>query len=164
MTQRFLEDAYGGESQAHMRYMIFADVADVEKKPNTAKLFRAIAFAELVHARNHYRALGHIGKTPDNLQAAIDGETFEVDEMYPVYRQAAQFQDEPEAEKSTTYALEAEKIHASLYQQAREKVVDGKDIELQTVHICPVCGYTAVDDAPDFCPVCGAPKKSFVQF
>ncbi|WP_456451121.1 rubrerythrin family protein [Palaeococcus sp. (in: euryarchaeotes)] len=164
MTKRFLEEAYAGESQAHMRYMLFADVAEKEGFPNIAKLFRAIAFAELVHARNHYQALGNIGETPENLQVAIDGETFEVEEMYPVYKTTAELQGENEAIKSTYYALEAEKIHAELYKKAKELAEQKKDMHIERVYICPVCGYTAVDEAPGYCPVCGAPKEEFMVF
>ncbi len=115
MTRKFLEEAFAGESMAHMRYLIFAEQAEREGfPPNIAKLFRAIAHAEFVHAKNHFRALGNIGKTPpENLQAGIDGETYEVEEMYPpVFHNAAEFQGEKEAVRTTHYALEAEKIHA----------------------------------------------------
>ena len=164
MTKKFLEDAYAGESQAHMRYLIFADVAEREGFPNIAKLFRAIAFAELVHAKNHYQALGNIKDTPSNLQVAIDGETFEVEEMYPVYKATAELQGEKEAVRSTHYALEAEKIHAELYKKAKGLAEQKKDIEIKKVYICPVCGYTTVDEAPEYCPVCGAPREKFVVF
>lgn len=164
MTRRNLENAYSGESQAHMRYLIFAEVAEKEGKPNIARLFRAIAFAEQVHATNHYRVLGKVGSTPDNLDMAIAGETFEVEEMYPVYNNAASFQDEKEAERSTHYALEAEKIHARIYAQAKKAALQGKDLEIGDVYICPVCGYTVEGSAPDHCPVCGAPKNQFKAF
>lgn len=164
MTKRFLEDAYAGESQAHMRYLIFADVAEKEGFPNVAKLFRAIAFAELVHARNHYEALGNVKDTVENLQVAIDGETYEVEEMYPVYNNTAKLQGENEAVKSTHYALEAEKIHAELYKKAKKLTKQKKDIEIKKVYICSVCGYTAIDEAPEYCPVCGAPREKFVVF
>ena len=104
--------AYAGESQVHMKYLILADVAEKEGFPNVAKLFRAIAFAELVHARNHFKALGNVRDTVENLQIAIDGETFEVEEMYPAYKAVAELQGENEAVRSTHYALEAERIHA----------------------------------------------------
>jgi len=104
--------AYAGESQVHMKYLILADVAEKEGFPNVAKLFRAIAFAELVHARNHFKALGNVRDTVENLQMAIDGETFEVEEMYPAYKAVAELQGENEAVRSTYYALEAERIHA----------------------------------------------------
>jgi rubrerythrin len=164
MTRRFLEEAFAGESQAHMRYLIFAEIAEKEGFVKVAKLFRAIAFAELVHARNHFRALGFVGNTNENLQAAINGETYEVEEMYPVFNNGAKFQNEDEAEKSTHYALEAEKIHVDLYRRAKESVKRREDVQLEKVYICPVCGHTAVDEAPEYCPVCGARRDQFVEF
>ena len=164
MTKKFLSEAFAGESQAHMRYMIFAEVAEKEGFPNIAKLFRAIAFAELVHAKNHLKALGNVKDTVENLQMAIDGETFEVEEMYPAYKAVAELQGEKEAVRSTHYALEAEKIHAELYKKAKELAEQKKDIKIKKIYICPVCGYTAVDEAPEKCPVCGVPKEKFVIF
>lgn len=164
MTRKFLEDAFAGESMAHMKYLIFAEQAEKEGFPNIAKLFRAIAHAEFVHAKNHFIALGNLGKTPENLQTGIDGETYEVEEMYPVFKNAAEFQGEKEAVRTTHYALEAEKIHAELYKKAKELAESGKDIEIKKVHICPVCGYTAIDEAPEKCPVCGVPGDKFVVF
>ncbi len=164
MTRKFLEDAYAGESQAHMKYLIFAEVADQEGFSNIARLFRAIAYAEFVHAKNHLRALGGIGSTVENLKAAIAGESYEVEEMYPVFNNAAKFQGEKEAERSTYYALSAEKIHAELYEKARVLSEGGKDLELREVYTCPVCGFPAVDDAPESCPICGAKGEIFVKF
>ncbi|HSV31148.1 MAG TPA: rubrerythrin family protein [Atribacteraceae bacterium] len=164
MTEEFLETAFAGESQAHMRYLIYADIAEKEGKPNIARLFRAISYAEQVHATNHYRELGMIKKTPDNLDVAIGGETFEVDEMYPVYNNAAQYQNEKGAVLSTHYAWSAEKIHAQMYTDAKIKALDGQDLSIGTVHICPVCGYTAEGTAPDNCPVCGVKKEVFKSF
>jgi len=164
MSRKFLEDAYCGENMIHMRYLIFSEVAEKEGFPNVAKLFKAIAFAEQVHARNHYDSLGKIGKTVDNLQTAIEGETYESEEMYPVYNEVAKFQKEDGAERSTHYALSAEKIHATLYKKAKESVERGKDLEIGKVCICPVCGYTSVDEVPEYCPICGAPKGEFVEF
>ncbi len=164
MTARFLEDAFAGESQAHMRYQLFAGIAAKQDMPNIARLFRAIAYAELVHARNHYKALGNIGDTEDNLATAIDGETFEITEMYPVYKQTAAMQDDEQAERSMHYALEAEKIHAELYRRAREAASHGDDLDLDTVSICPICGYTTIGEVPDCCPVCGVKGERFTQF
>ncbi|MGQ9622781.1 MAG: rubrerythrin family protein [Candidatus Caldatribacteriaceae bacterium] len=164
MTQGNMENAYTGESQAHMRYLIFAEVAEKEGKPNIARLFRAVAYAEEVHATNHYRALGNVKDTVANLDVAIAGETFEVEEMYPAYHEVAKFQGEKESERSTHYALEAEKIHAKMYQKAKEAARKGQDLELGVVSICPVCGYTVEGDIPEFCPVCGTPKQSFKSF
>ncbi|MCM8812407.1 MAG: rubrerythrin family protein [Candidatus Omnitrophica bacterium] len=164
MTEEFLKNAFAGESQAHMKYQIFADAAEREGKPNIARMFRAIAYAEQVHATNHLRVLAGIKKTVENLEVAIGGEDFEVQEMYPVYKNAAQFQQEKEAEKSTHYALEAEKIHREMYQQAKQAAADGKDIKLNAMYICPVCGFTVEGEAPEFCPVCGAKRAVFKSF
>ncbi|MEM0202648.1 MAG: rubrerythrin family protein [Archaeoglobaceae archaeon] len=164
MSRQFLENAFAGESQAHMKYLIFAEVAEKEGKPKIAKLFRAIAFAELVHARNHYRALGGVGNTVENLQKAMDGEKYEIEEMYPVYNATAKIQGEREAEKSTYYALSAEKIHFDLYSQAKKSAEIGKDLDIESVYICPICGHTAVNEVPDYCPICGAKRELFVKF
>ncbi|MFC1703766.1 rubrerythrin family protein [Candidatus Omnitrophota bacterium] len=164
MTQQNLQAAFAGESQAHMKYLIFAEAAEKEGKSNIARLFKAISYAEQVHATNHLKVLGGIGKTADNLAAALGGEIFEVDEMYPVYNSDAKLQGEKEAEKSTHYALEAEKIHAKMYTKAKEVAVKNKDIELKEVYICPVCGYTVEGEAPEFCPVCGVKRELFKKF
>ncbi|PMQ01894.1 MAG: rubrerythrin [Dictyoglomus sp. NZ13-RE01] len=164
MTEENLKSAFAGESQAHMKYMIYADVAEKEGLKNISKLFRAIAYAELVHARNHLRELSGINKTPENLQVAINGETFEVEEMYPAYRQVAELQNEKGAVRSTTFALEAEKIHAEMYKKAKDKAEKGEDLELGKVYVCDVCGYTGEGEVPDKCPICGAPRTSFKVF
>jgi len=107
MTEKFLNEAFAGESMAHMKYQIFSEIAEKEGFSNIARLFKAISYAEQVHATNHFRNLGNIGKTSENLQSGIDGETFEVEEMYPVYNNTAKLQGEKGAEISTHYALEA---------------------------------------------------------
>lgn len=164
MTKSNLEAAFAGESQAHMRYMIFAEKAEEEGFPNIARLFKAIAYAELVHAKNHYKVLGSIGATSENLQIAIDGETYEVEEMYPVFNQVAKFQEEKGAEGSTYWALQAEKIHAGLYQKAKQSALEGKDIKIDKIQICSLCGYTVEGEAPERCPICGATKDKFKTF
>ncbi len=164
MTQQNLHNAFAGESQAHMKYMIFADKARKEGKPNIARLFTAIAYAEQVHATAHLKALEEIGDTVRNLDTAIEGETFEADEMYPVYHTDAKFQEEKAAEKSTFYAMEAERIHAAMYGKARDAAAAGQDIALKEVFICPVCGYTVEGEAEDQCPVCGVRKALFKKF
>ncbi len=164
MTEKNLSDAFAGESQAHMRYLIFGDVAEKAGFKNIARLFRAISFAEQVHATNHYKNLGMVKDTENNLQVAIDGETYEVEEMYPVFNEVAKFQGEKGAEMSTHYALEAEKIHAELYKQAKESVKQKKDIDIGDIYICTVCGYTAIGKVPEKCPVCGAPSSAFKRF
>ena len=164
MTQDNLKAAFAGESQAHMRYLAFADAAEKEGKANTARLFRAIAYAEQVHATNHLRELGEIGDSAGNLQEAIAGETFEVEEMYPAYDAVAKLQNESGAIRSIHYAIEAEKIHINMYKDAKAKVDTGKDIAIGEVYICPICGYTVEGDAPDKCPVCGAARDQFRKF
>ena len=164
MTKEFLETAFAGESMAHMKYLIFAEKAEKDGLPNLARLFRAIAYAEQVHATNHYRELGKIGDAAGNLQTCIDGEHFEVNEMYPVYHNAAEFQDEAGAVRSTHYALEAEKIHETMYKAAKQTIEKDGDPALDTIYICPVCGYTVEGEAPEFCPVCGAKRELFKAF
>jgi len=164
MTENSLNDAFAGESMAHMKYLAFSDAAAKEGFTNVSRLFKAISYAEQVHATNHAKNLGYIGKTEENLQSAMDGENFEVDEMYPAYDAVAKLQGEKGAEKSIHYAIEAEKIHAKMYADAKAKVNNGKDIDIDTVHICPVCGFTHIGKPPDYCPVCSAPKDKFVAF
>jgi len=164
MTEGNMNDAFAGESQAHMRYLIFADKAEKEGRPNLARMFRAIAYAEQVHATNHYRELGQVKETSGNLQTCIDGEEFEVNEMYPAYNKVAEMQGESGAARSTHYALEAEKIHARMYREAKTDIESKSDIEIGKVYICPVCGYTVEGEAPDKCPVCGAPRDKFKAF
>ena len=164
MTEQNLRSAFAGESQAHMRYLIFAEAAEKERKSNIARLFKAIAYAEEVHAANHLKALGGIEETKGNLETAVGGETFEVEEMYPVYNIAAKLQNEKEAERSTHYALEAEKIHVGMYKKAKEAAKEGKDLDLKDVYICPVCGYTVEGEVPEYCPVCGAKREVFKKF
>jgi rubrerythrin len=164
MTEDNLKSAFAGESQAHMRYLIFAEKAEQEGFPNVARLFRAIAYAEQVHATNHYNTLGMIRETTDNLQVAIDGETYEVNEMYPAYKAIAELQGEKGAQRSTNWALQAEKVHAGMYQKAKQGVERKEDIPLGPVFICEACGYTVEGSAPDRCPVCGAPKERFRKF
>jgi rubrerythrin len=164
MTQENLERAFAGESMAHMRYLVFSEKAAQDGYPNLSRLFRAIAFAEEVHATNHYRELGMIQGAAENLQECINGETYEVEEMYPAYNRVAESQGEQGAARSTHYALEAEKIHAVMYAEAKKPASQGKDIAIGTVFICPVCGYTVERAAPAKCPVCGAAKERFRSF
>jgi len=164
MTEKNLSDAYAGESMAYMKYNIWADKAEKEGKNGVAKLFRAISHAEKVHATNHFRALGMIKDSSKNLQGAIDGETYEVDEMYPSFMAVSDLQQEKAASLSMHYSLEAEKIHAEMYKRAKEAVDSGKDQEVGDIYICPVCGFTHEGTPPDVCPVCGAKKATFKKF
>ena len=164
MTQTNLEAAFAGESQAHMKYLTFADQAEQEGYPEVARLFRAISFAEQVHATNHLRELGGIGDTVANLEMAVRGENYENTEMYPAFNAVAKLQEEKGAMRSIRYALEAEKIHEAMYGEARQMVAAGSDIKSAPVFVCSVCGYTVIGEAPDKCPICGAKKEKFRQF
>jgi rubrerythrin len=178
MTADFLRSAYGGESMASMRYLIWGDHAAKQGMPNIARLFAAIAFAEQAHATNHFRelcdqaggaavtagAVFGLGSVADNLQGAIDGELHEIEQMYPVYLHTAQFQQEKGAERAFRYALEAEKIHAKMFKTAQDAARENKDMALGDVFICPVCGHTGEGEPPDFCPVCGVKKNLFKLF
>ncbi len=164
MTEENIKAAFAGESQAHMKYMLFAESAEREGLPNVARLFRAASFAEQVHAMRHLTTLGGIGKTATNLEAAIAGETFEFESMYPAYEAVAKLEGEQGALKAIQYALDAEKVHAKLYTRARDAVTLGRDTEMGPVVICEACGYTAEGEAPDKCPLCGAPKERFRKF
>ena len=148
MTEKSLSEAFAGESMAHMKYTIFAEEAEKDGKPGVARLFRAIAYAEFVHAKNHARNLGYIGSMEENLQSAMDGENFEINEMYPAYMAIAELQDEKGAQRSIRYAEEAEKIHAKMYGEAKEKVESGNDMDAEEVYVCPVCGYTHIGKPP----------------
>ena len=163
---------------AHMRYTIWGNIAEKEGFKNVARLFRAIGFAEQVHASNHFRVIDGattdasvtaggvfgVGKTAENLQGAINGELHEVEQMYPVYINAAEFQKEPGAKHTFTLAWQAEKIHAQLFQRALDSVKAGKDLELTTIYVCPVCGYTAIDEIAEKCPICGTKKEQYKEF
>ncbi|MFH1092590.1 MAG: rubrerythrin family protein [Candidatus Omnitrophota bacterium] len=164
MTKQNLQNAFAGESQAHMKYLIFADTAEKEGKINVARLFRAIAYAEKVHAGNHLKVLGGIGSSKENLPVALSGEHFEVEEMYPAYLAEAEKQGEKDAAISTQYALEAEKIHEAMYKRTKAAVDAHRDIELGEVYVCPVCGFTVEKNRPDFCPICGVKKELFNRF
>jgi rubrerythrin len=164
MTEENVKAALAGESQAHVKYAAFAEKAEGEKLPNIARAFRANSYAEQVHATNYVRTLGALGSTKDNLDAAAGGEGFEIAEMYPAFVASAQLQGEKSAEKYFNYALAAEKVHAGIYQAAREAVTAGQDLAFKPIDVCPVCGFTMEGDAPDKCPLCGTPKDRFVTF
>ncbi len=156
-----LNEAFAGESQANRKYLAFAEKADKDGFPQVAKLFRAAAAAETVHAHNHLRALGGIKSTLENLKAAVEGEHYEFTSMYPEFIEAAKAEGNKAAERTFNFANEVEKIHHKLYENAVKTVESGKDLEAEEIHICPVCGYTHSGELPDKCPVCGALKKVF---
>jgi len=164
VTRENLQASFAGESQAHVKYLSFADKAEKEGKPNVARLFAAAAFSEQVHAREHLRVLAGIGNTLENLQEAWAGENFEVEEMYPAYLAVAELQGEKQAQRTIQRALEAEKTHRALYEAAKAAVEAGEDLGEEQIHVCSQCGYTGTGEAPDRCPICGAPKEYFRSF
>lgn len=158
-TEEHLRDAFAGESQANRRYLAFAAAADKEGFPQVAKLFRAAAEAETIHAHNHLKALKGIRSTKENLSEAITGETHEFKQMYPEMLKDARAEENKEGERTFHYANEVEKIHAQLYQKLLDNL--GAAQETYPYYVCPVCGYTSAKEAPDTCPVCGARGKMF---
>ena len=164
MTEKNLQDGFAGESQAHMKYLAFAQQAEKEGLPNAARLFRAVAKAEVMHAHYHLGQLGGIGTTAENLATAFDGEDFEIQSMYPAFTAVGELEMEKGAVKGFYYALEAEKNHRPLYAKARDLVAAGKDMDDTPLYVCDVCGHTGTGEAPDKCPICGNEKKNFKVF
>jgi len=160
-TRENLEEAFAGESQASRRYLFFAEKADSEGLLQIARLFRAAAEAETVHARNHLKAMDGIGGTKDNLKAAAEGESYEFTEMYPAFIEQAKAENNEKAEITFSYANKVEKVHHGLYRKALELLEAGKEAREEPYFVCPVCGYTVAGEAPEKCPVCGTPRKMF---
>ena len=158
-SEENLKEAFAGESQANRKYLAFAVKADQEGFTQAARLFRAAAEAETVHAHAHLRALKGIKSTKENLQEAVAGETHEFKSMYPAMIETAQAEGNKEAERSFNFANAVEKIHAGLYQQMLDNLENAK--ESFSYYVCPVCGYTVEKEAPETCPVCGAKGKMF---
>lgn len=177
MTETNLISAFAGESQAHMRYQIYADRAEKIGYSNIARLFRAVAYAEKIHAGNHYKNIQHKGEiatvsgalfgsrtTSEDLQNGIEGEHYEIDEMYPAFMEVAKLQKEYAAEISFRFGWEAEKTHAVFFERAKESVDKDQDLKLDDVGVCMVCGYTIEGEPPEKCPICKAKKDRFTIF
>lgn len=178
MTQDNLRSSFGGESQAHMRYRIWGARAEKEGFPNVARLFACTSDAEQVHATLHFNALKDVNgdfpvvsmagfglnETSQNLQGAIDGETFEFTQMYPAYIAVAELQEEKTAISAMRFAIEAEKVHAELFGIAKEAVDAGKDLEAEVVLLCPVCGFISLTGEEENCPICNAKKEKFIEY
>jgi len=162
-TQENLQEAFAGESQANRKYLAFAKKAEEDGFPQTAKLFRAAAEAETVHAHAHFRVLGGIQGTAENLKAAIAGEGEEFKEMYPKFLAEAQAEGNKAAEFSFKHALAVEEIHYGLYSKALAAVEAGSDLPATAIYICPVCGNTVEGGTPDKCPVCNVPGSRFIE-
>lgn len=159
-TEKDLMDAFAGESQANRKYLAYAKQADKEGYAQVAKLFRAAAEAETVHAHSHLRTAGKIKSTADNLKDAIAGESHEFKSMYPAMIADAREEGNKAAERTFTYANDVEKVHADLYQKALEKM---GDLEPVDYYVCSICGYTCENEAPERCPVCSSNAKVFYK-
>jgi rubrerythrin len=162
-TSENLKEAFGGESQANRMYLAFAKQAQKDGYPQVAKLFRAAAEAETVHAHAHFRAMGGIKKTEENLQNAVEGEGFEFQQMYPKFLAEAQAEGNKAAVISFKHALAVEEIHHGLYNEALDAVTKGADLSDAKIFVCAVCGNTVKDHVPEKCPICGAAKKQFFE-
>ncbi|MBP2637674.1 MAG: Rubrerythrin [Firmicutes bacterium] len=157
-TDKNLAAAFAGESQANRKYLAFAKKADSEGHAQAAKLFRAAAEAETLHAHAHLKALGGIKSTAENLQAAVEGETYEFESMYPDFIKVAQEENNTAAVRTFTLANEAEKVHAELYKKALATISSG---ETYDYYLCTVCGHIAEKEAPEKCPICGAKTQAY---
>lgn len=158
-----LKNAFAGESQANRRYLAFAKKADEEGHPQVAKLFRAAAEAETVHAMNHVRIIGEVKTSAENLNAAIAGETFEFKEMYPGYIKTAKDEKNTQATWSFNVANQVEQVHATLFTKASSALKTGNEPPKAEYYVCSVCGNTVENEAPEKCPVCGNPKTKFFK-
>ncbi len=162
-TKENLIEAFAGESQANRKYLAFAKKAEQDGFPQVAKLFRAAAEAETVHAHAHLRVLGGVKETAANLAVAVEGEGFEFKHMYPKFVAEAEKEGNKAALTSFKYAMAVEEVHHGLYGKALESVKAGKDLAAANIYVCPICGNTFMGEPPDRCPVCGVDRKKFVE-
>ncbi|MCZ0859783.1 MAG: rubrerythrin family protein [Methanocorpusculum sp.] len=160
-TKTCIADAFAGESQANRKYKSFSEAAADEGYDHVAKLFRATSAAEEIHARRLLRVGGYIGTTVANLEAGMAGELHETNEMYPSFIKVAEAEGRQDALITFEHAMKAEAVHADLYKQALEAVKAGRDFEVKTVYLCPVCGNIEINKTSDRCPICGIPGASF---
>ena len=158
-----LQAAFAGESQANRKYLAFAKKAEDDGCPQIAKLFRAAAEAETVHAHAHLRVLGGIKDTTENLKEAIAGEGYEFRQMYPEFLAEAEKEGEKPAMFSFKNALVVEEIHHGLYSEAQKAVEAGSDLPARKIYVCPVCGNTVYGEAPEKCPICNVPGEKFLE-
>ena len=162
-TTENLSVAFAGESQANRKYLAFAKKADKEGHPQVAKLFRAAAAAETVHAHNHLRTMGGIGGTIGNLKQAVEGEHYEFESMYPGFINDAEQEGEDQAKWTFDVANKVEQIHHKLYSGALKALENGEEAPATDYYVCQVCGNTVEGAAPDKCPICGATKARFMK-
>jgi len=157
-TSMNLQNAFAGESQANRKYLAYAKKAEQEGYKQVAKLFKAVAEAETIHAHNHLRQMGGIKSTKENIEAALNGEIFEYQKMYPQMIDEALTEGDKDAVRTFTYANEVEKVHAALYKKALADPGKGADVNY---YVCSVCGHTVENEPPDECPVCKSKKQAY---
>ena len=162
-TEENLKAAFAGESQANRMYLAFAKKAEEEGLTQVAKLFKAAAEAETVHALNHLNVMGQIKSTAENLGTAVSGETYEFKSMYPQFIEDAKSEGNKKALQSFDYANKVEQIHAALYQKALEALKSNKELPKVDMYVCPVCGNTFEGRTPDMCPICATKKEKFMK-
>lgn len=162
-TKENLDEAFAGESQANRKYLAFAKQADADGCPQIARLFRAAAEAETVHAHAHLAVMGGVKTTKENLHAAIDGEGMEFQSMYPKFVAEAKAEGNQDAVMSFNNALAVEEIHHALYKAALATLASGKDLPSAKIFVCGVCGNTVIGEPPDKCPICHSPRKKFAE-
>lgn len=162
-TSDNLQAAFAGESQANRKYLAFAKKAESDGFPQVARLFRAAAAAETVHAHAHFQVMKGVKSTAENVQAAIDGEGYEYKEMYPQFLSEAEAEGDQGAVRTFKYALAVEETHHGMYAQALEAVQAGRDLPGGPIFVCPYCGHTVWGEAPDRCPVCNTAKEKFEE-
>lgn len=160
-TKEDLKAAFAGESQANRRYLAYAKQAEKDGYAHIAKLFRAVAAAETVHAHNHLRLLGEINSTADNLKDAISGENYEVTTMYPEFMAHAETEEDKKALRSFKWAWEVEKEHEILFKEALAAL--GEEAGDLEIYVCPSCGHTHLGVPPERCPVCKLPGEKFMK-
>ncbi len=162
-TEKNIQEAFSGESSAARRYTLFAEKAEKEGQIQAARLFRAAAEAENAHSRNHLNAIDAIGSTKDNLLAATMGERHEFSEMYPAMISKAREERNDRAERSFSWANQVEKIHHGLFDKVYQDLKAGRKPADAVYYVCPLCGNTVENGAPDRCPICGTPGKAFIK-
>ncbi len=162
-TEKNLQEAFAGESQANRKYTFFAEKADKESHPQVARLFRAAAEAETVHARNHLNALDAIGSTKDNVMAASIGEHYEFTRMYPGFIERAAQEENESAQLSFGLANQVEEIHHGYFEETFKALDEGGQLKDETYFVCQFCGNTVTGEAPEKCPICGMPRRQFKQ-
>ncbi|MCX7831627.1 MAG: rubrerythrin family protein [Actinobacteria bacterium] len=163
-TKKNLEEAFSGESKASRSYFAFSEKASQEGFKNLSRLFKAAAYSETIHARNHLKALGKVGSSVENLKSAVSGEAYEVAEMYPAFIDIAKNEGIEDAVKTFEWAYETEKAHKEYFEEALNKIENNTDLPDEEIAVCRGCGYTMTGDIPDNCPICGAPKSNFELF